>query len=480
MRYMFYDCISLKQITLPSILQTTDVEGAFFGCYGLKSVTVPYEDPTQSTIAEAFNDYTNAILRVPEGTKDAYRDADGWNQFEYIYEIGEPVPYAEMDESTGTLTFIVGDMDIDGNTYTIGSRSWKREWYSEEDDEWYNNYDRIKKVVFDASFSDFSPTSTEYWFAFCSNIESIEGLEYLNTAGVTSFSYMFQGCSSLISLDLSNFEVNTDEMYQLIDGCSSLRQLTLPSNMAELFGGIFGGCNMINVTSLIADPSTVPFSQYAFDSEVYETVTLYVPAGTKALYEAADGWKLFLHIEEIGNVQLLLAKDMVTYTSKTALDFSTPVEGLTAYTVSSVNNDGKAVLSEVTSVVPAGTGLVLIGTEGQTYELPTATTSGPAANNMMVGVTVDTAIGGNDVDYILKDGKFVKALAGTLKAGKAYLKLNTALARETIDIEGVLTSISEAPLVVVDESKVYNLNGQRVGQSHRKGLYIVNGKKVIK
>jgi hypothetical protein len=224
----------------------------------------------------------------------------------------------------------------------------------------------------------------------------------------------------------------------------------------------------------------VAFSEYAFDSEVYEMATLYVPAGTKTLYEATDGWKQFLNIEEIGNVQLLLAKDMVTYTSKTALDFSAPIEGLAAYTVSSVNNDGKAVLSEVTSVVPAGTGLVLIGTEGQTYELPTAATSEPLANNMLIGTTSDIVIGGNEFDYILQDGKFVKALEGTLKAGKAYLRLNTPLAREIIDIEGIQTSISDASLMVVDESKVYNLNGQRIGQSHRKGLYIVNGKKVIK
>jgi len=62
------------------------------------------------------------------------------------------------------------------------------------------------RVVFDASFRDFYPTRTARWFSYCKALKQIEGLEYLNTQNVTDMSGMFEGCSGLPSLDLSNFK----------------------------------------------------------------------------------------------------------------------------------------------------------------------------------------------------------------------------------------------------------------------------------
>lgn len=69
-----------------------------------------------------------------------------------------------------------------------------------------------------------------------------------------------------------------------------------------------------------------------------------------------------------------MSKEMITYASSRALDFTTPIAGLKAYVVSAVT-DGKAVLTEVTGAVPAATGLILKGTAGQPYVIPCATGS---------------------------------------------------------------------------------------------------------
>lgn len=179
------------------------------------------------------------------------------------------------------------------------------------------------------------------------------------------------------------------------------------------------------------------------------------------------------------NIQVNPEKSRITYNTPYDIDFTSPVSGLKAYTVTEVK-DGKAVLQEVASKVKAGTGLILQGTAGQTYtlkgDIPQKGVKPEV--NMLIGVNTDTEIGGNDLDYILQDGKFVKATAGTLKAGKAYLKLDAALAREVIEIDGDVTGISSVHGEGFTVDGYYNLNGQRIDQP-TKGLYIKNGKKIM-
>ena len=141
----------------------------------------------------------------------------------------------------------------------------------------------------------------------------------------------------------------------------------------------------------------------------------------------------------------------------------------------------KAMLQEVTGSVPAGEGLILMGSQYDTFEIPYAAAKPAAVSNMLNGVLKDTKIGGDGLDYVLYDGAFAKAGAGTLKAGKAYLKLDAALGRDIIKIGDVTTGISEKITVNsgTPATVVYNLNGQRVSKPS-KGIYVLDGKKAIK
>ena len=108
------------------------------------------------------------------------------------------------------------------------------------------------RVVFDASFRDFRPTTTAAWFYHCKALTKIEGLEYLNTAEVKDMSRMFWGCSGLPSLDVSHFNTqNVTDMRYMFSDCSGLTSLDLShfntQNVTDM-GNMFSYCS--GLTSL--------------------------------------------------------------------------------------------------------------------------------------------------------------------------------------------------------------------------------------
>ena len=85
------------------------------------------------------------------------------------------------------------------------------------------NYSSIKNIVFDESFKTYAPTSLSGFFVGCETLETISGLEYLNTANVEIMDNMFNGCSALTSLDLTNFNTaKVTYMNNMFEGCSAL------------------------------------------------------------------------------------------------------------------------------------------------------------------------------------------------------------------------------------------------------------------
>lgn len=84
-------------------------------------------------------------------------------------------------------------------------------------------------------------------------------------------------------------------------------------------------------------------------------------------------------------------------------------------------------------------------------------------------------------------GKFVApaAATNTMKGFRAYFMVpsGTSAAAININIDGETTGINSIETEATVNGKVYNLNGQYVGNSLnglKKGIYVVNGKKVIK
>ena len=169
--------------------------------------------------------------------------------------------YAEFNN--GTLTFKYGPKPAGAYDLNVG----------ENLPEWVNEglYEKIKKVVFDASFANARPTSCYYWFAGCTKLTGIEGIEYLNTAKVTNMSNMFMGCEALTSLDVTNFNTaEVTDMSYMFMGCSALTSLDLTSfNTAKVtyMHYMFSGCSAL--TTIYASDKFVTSQVEASSSMFY-------------------------------------------------------------------------------------------------------------------------------------------------------------------------------------------------------------------
>ena len=175
------------------------------------------------------------------------------------------------------------------------------------------------------------------------------------------------------------------------------------------------------------------------------------------------------------------------------LDFS--ATSIKAYKVK-VNPAGEARLTKVEKV-PAGTPMLLYKEGGATEDIPV--TTGAAAvtdNDLVAGTGAAVATDGGTVEevaytnMILNNGSdgigFYFANGQTVASNRAYLHIASTLApnaasrmvmkfaddEETNGINSLTPALSEG------EGAVFNLQGQRVPQPS-KGLYIVNGRKVV-
>ena len=194
----------------------------------------------------------------------------------------------------------------------------------------------------------------------------------------------------------------------------------------------------------------------------------------------------YVALTKISTVEVTIAagKEFATFNSEYALDF-TNVTDLTAYTAKL--NASTVTLTKVEEAVPFQTGLLIrrASKENMSEKLivnvPVAD-SATDPDNDFVAVTKD---GEKVTDgYVLAtvnevQGFYRANAAGTpIAKGKAYLPANGSESRLTMVFDDETTGINETVVNKKQATGTYNLNGQRVEQP-TKGLYIVNGKKVV-
>ncbi len=154
------------------------------------------------------------------------------------------------------------------------------------------------------------------------------------------------------------------------------------------------------------------------------------------------------------------------------------IEGATAYYASAVASD-KVTLTKATGAVAAGTGLILKGEANASVTIPAVAEGSAIEGNKLVGCVKETVLEKNANYYVLVGDEFqcLDQMGATIPAGKAYLNAEgTTDARLSI-VEGETNGISNVN-AMQNAGEVYNLQGQRMVKAV-KGLYIVNGKKVV-
>lgn len=91
-------------------------------------------------------------------------------------------------------------------------------------------------------------TKMDYFFSGCSSLQTVD-LSNFSTNLVASFKDMFSGCSSLVSLDFSSFSIvsTTPNCANMFKNCNSIVSLdlgTLNSNVSSI-GSMFNGCTKL-------------------------------------------------------------------------------------------------------------------------------------------------------------------------------------------------------------------------------------------
>lgn len=226
---------------------------------------------------------------------------------------------------------------------------------------------------------------------------------------------------------------------------------------------------------------------YSFEAGEPESMTYYYTGASNTdvyAYSKADAGAsmMAIKVETVTTEEITPSYDKTTYVTTEKLDF-TDVIGLKAYAATAASASG--ITMSPVGAVPVSTPLMLIGTASTTYNVPiVASADAPATNYLRAGTGAENwaSIGG--ANYILySDGKFHPVTSGTVATTKAYLHLDAAPSSHVLDIifdeAGETTGIeSVGKPQTTTEREVYNLAGQRVAQP-TKGLYIVNGKKVV-
>ena len=172
------------------------------------------------------------------------------------------------------------------------------------------------------------------------------------------------------------------------------------------------------------------------------------------------------------------AAGWATYCSSAPLDF-TGVTALTAYTASKDDNVVK--FNKVTGKVPANTGLLV---RGETANVPVCASADPVTN-LLVGVTAETVKDANTVFVLMKGSKGIGFYKNTndftLRANSAYLRaedVEGSTARAFIALDDETTGIADVKAVKEDAEGMFDLQGRKIAKP-TKGLYIVNGKKIV-
>ena len=231
---MFRGCSSLTVLDLSSFSTANVIAmgGMFMGCSNLRTI---YAGSGWSTAAvEASAGMFSSCTSLVGGQGTAFNSSHVGIDYARIdggpsnpgYFTAATEAYACYTPSNKTLTFYYDTQRASrtGTTYDLNTGTNDTGW---ENDGTNAN---VSRVVFDPSFANARPTTTNSWFYNMRNLQSITGMEYLNTSEVTNMNWMFTNCNKLTSLDVSHFNTSkVIKMNHMFSGCIGLTSLDLSS-----------------------------------------------------------------------------------------------------------------------------------------------------------------------------------------------------------------------------------------------------------
>ena len=345
---MFFLCKELTSLDVSSFntANVTDMSQLFRECSQLETIYVG-EGWSTDAVTKSVYMFVNSTKLVggqgttfdPNHVDKAYAHIDGGpsNPGYFTAEGAEPwhdpEAYACYTPSNTTLTFYYDSerSTREGTTYDLNVDMANPGW---DDD---NSYASVTHVVFDPSFAEARPVSTCSWFWGMTNLQSITGMDCLNTEDVTTMWGMFNSCSNLTTLDLSSF--NTSQVTNML--------------------GMFSDCS--NLTTIYAgegwNVATVSVSSNMFANCTHLVGgkgTTYDPGHTNKAYAHIDGGPsnpgYFTGTIDVGDVN---GDGNVNITDVTVLNnlLSTSDPTVDDYPASDIDGNGVINITDVTMLI---------------------------------------------------------------------------------------------------------------------------------
>jgi len=245
--YVFNNCVKLKSIIIPSNIKSID-NYAFNSC-GFNSISIPISITNIGSYAFGNNPCIKELI-IPSS----------------VSKIGD---YAFSNcDSLKVVSFY--------NSVT-GSYG-------------FYDCDRINKINFYSN----STTINDYSFYSCDSIIDID----VNDKVISIGNYSFKNCSKVKNVSIGN-NVKTIGS-SAFENCSNLQNLIIGSGITTIGGSAFNGCITIKtIHSKMNIPIEASAYSYFFSTNLqFWNCNLYVPIGTKTLYQNAKEWENFANIFE--------------------------------------------------------------------------------------------------------------------------------------------------------------------------------------
>jgi hypothetical protein len=244
----FSDCSNLTTISIPSSVTSIGIY-AFMYCSGLTSVTIPSSVTSISSYA-FYRCISLTNVTIPPS----------------VTSIGGSAFYGCSGLTNITIPSSVTSIGIYAFMYCSG----------------------LTNVTIPSSVTSIGI----YAFMYCSGLTSVTIPSSVTSIG----SYAFYGCSGLTSVTIPS-SVTSIGSYAFY-GCSGLTTISIPSLVYSIGSYAFYRCSGLNSIFSLA-----PYPLYLTSSSVFSgvnttTCKLYVPIGSKSLYQAAVQWKDFTNIVE--------------------------------------------------------------------------------------------------------------------------------------------------------------------------------------